>query len=189
MSEEKMQTSSFENTAWFDGKKIIETMLIVLLSLFLQVHRQLCCDDCLDVVGLGQSFQLHVIVHHHKLMFQIGTGKGACLHFCDTACVHVAAKQRTKDNTDAAFSLATGADDQQHLLGFGGGDQAVAHIFLEGHNIHGAQELIEKIQPGFRLLTGPAIIDRQTVTADDLEVQKAVLEVHGAVCHMNDIRI
>ena len=74
----------------------IQITLIALLSLFLQIHRQLRCDNRLDVVGLGESFQFHIIVQHHKFMFQICTSKGTCLHLCDTACVHVAAKQRTR---------------------------------------------------------------------------------------------
>lgn len=216
MSEEKMQTSPFECPAWFDGKKINETVfckeflrdypmvtvngafftvngrvhdenrlkkviydrikyyvtsgvakkvsnlldvmrmecctaklslyqdrihvaneipLIALLSLFLQVHRQLRCDDCLDVVGLGQSFQLHIIVQHHKLMFQIGTSERACLHFCNTARVHVTAQQRTKNNTDTALALAALADQQEHLLSLGGWDKAISHELLQGQNI------------------------------------------------------
>ena len=111
-------------------KAHIQIALIALLSLFLQIHRQFCGDDCLDVIGLGQGFQLHIIVQHHKLMLQIGTSEWACLHLCDTACVHVAAQQRTKDNTNAAFALATFANQKKHLLAFGGGNKAVSHKFL-----------------------------------------------------------
>ena len=113
----------------------IQITLIALLSLFLQIHRQLRCDNRLDVVGLGESFQFHIIVQHHKLMFQICTSKGTCLHLCDTACVHVAAKQRTKDDTDAAFPLAALTDQQEHLLSLGGGDKAISHNLLQGQNV------------------------------------------------------
>ena len=68
-------------------------------------------------------------------MFQIGTSKGACLHLGDTARVHVTAKQRTKNNTDAAFALAALADEQEHLLSFGGGDKAISHKLLQGQNV------------------------------------------------------
>ena len=108
----------------------IQISLIALLSLSLQIHGQLCGDNRLDIVGLGQRFQLHIIVQHQKLMFQVGTGKVACLHLCHASGFHVGSQQRTKNNADPALAFAALSRQHEHLLTFGGGDEAIADKFL-----------------------------------------------------------
>ena len=170
-------------------KAHIQIALIALLSLFLQIHRQFCGDDRLDVIGLGQGFQLHIIVQHHKLMLQIGTSEGACLHLCDTACVHVAAQQRTKDNTNAAFALAALADQQKHLLAFGGGNKAVPHKFLQGQDVLRLQKLRQKMQPCHWLRSFWIVGNGQTVPAEILFRTECAVQIIGAVRHMNAVLI
>ena len=68
-------------------------------------------------------------------MFQIGTSKGTCLHLGDTTRVHIAAKQRTKHNSNTALALAALTDQQEHLLSLGGGDKAISHELLQGQNV------------------------------------------------------
>ena len=79
-----------------------------------------------ELIGLDATEQTAI----DKLMFQIGTSERACLHFCDTARVHVTAQQRTKDDTDAALALAALADKQKHLLSLCGWDKAISHELL-----------------------------------------------------------
>ena len=93
-----------------------------------------------DENGISEK-SVRLFGEYHKLMFQIGTSKGACLHLGDTARVHVATQQRTKDDTDAAFALAALADQQEHLLSFGGGDKAIPHELLQGKNVLRLQKL------------------------------------------------
>ena len=59
------------------NKPGVHSALIALLSLSLQIQRHFCGDNGLDVVGLGEGFQLQIIIDHDENMLQIGTGKGA----------------------------------------------------------------------------------------------------------------
>ena len=81
------------------------------------------------------SFQLHVVIDHYELVFQVCTGELVGLDLSDTACVHAASEQRVHHDADAAFALAAAADQHQHPLTFGGGDQTVAHVLLQGRDI------------------------------------------------------
>ena len=147
-------------------KADVQISLIALPPFLLQIHRKLGCDNGLDVVGLGQRLQLHVIVHHQKLMLQIRAGKGACLHLGDAAGVHVVSQQRAKHQPDAALALATLAGEDQHLLSLGGGDKAVPHELLQGGNVLRLQKLGQKMQPFLRLRRVGLIGYRQTVPAE-----------------------
>ena len=119
----------------------IHLPLIALLALALQVHGHLCRDQRFEVVGGFQRLHLHVIVHHQKLVFQIGPGKGAAFYLGDAAVFQIVAQHLLHDHTDAAFALAAVALQQHHGLASVGGDEAVAQILLQGQNVLVLQKL------------------------------------------------
>lgn len=53
-----------------------------------------------------EGFHLHVIIHHDKLMLQIGSCKGTALHLGNAAVFEIGTEHSLHDNTDAALALA-----------------------------------------------------------------------------------
>ena len=104
----------------------IELALVALNALALHVHFALRCHDGFDIIGLGQSAQIHIVVHHQELVFQIRAAEPVALHLLDAGGIHAVAQQRAHDKTDAAFTLAALADEHEHLLSLGGWQQTVA---------------------------------------------------------------
>ena len=80
-------------------------------------------------------------------MFQISSGEGICLHFCNTASIHAAAQQSSHDQTNAGLSLTAPAGNDEHLLSLCGGNQAVAYEFLERQNVARREKLVQERQP------------------------------------------
>ena len=54
---------------------------------------------------------------------------------------YAVAQQGAHDQTDAAFALAALADEHEHFLPLGGGQQAVTEKFLQGWNVLRLQQL------------------------------------------------
>lgn len=77
-----------------------------------------------------QRFQLHVVIHHQKLVLQIGAGEGAALHLGYAAVFQVATEQLLHHHADAALALAAVALEQHHDLPAVRRKQAVAEVFL-----------------------------------------------------------
>ena len=128
----------------------IKQPLIALFSLPFQIHPQFCCHDGFYIVGLGQGIHVQIIVQHEQLALQVGSGKTTVLYFLDGSGIHVEPENGVHHHTDAAFALAALADQHKHFLSFGGGNQAVAQILLQGGNILRFQQFRKKTQPVFR---------------------------------------
>ena len=128
----------------------IELALIALNALALHVHFALRCDDGFDIVGLGQGAQIHIIVHHQELVFQVRTAEPVALHLLDAGGIHAVAQQRAHDQSDAAFALAALADEHEHFLPLGSRQQAVTKELLQGGNVLRLQQLGQELQPAFR---------------------------------------
>ena len=116
-------------------KADIKLALIALDALALHVHLALRGHDGFDIIGLGQGAHIHIIVHHQELVFKVCAAESVALHLLDAGGVHAVAQQGAHDKTDAAFALAALADEHEHFLPLGGGQQAVAKKFLQGGNI------------------------------------------------------
>ena len=140
-----------------------EISLVALLAFLLQVHGKLSGDDSFDIVGLRECLHLHIIVQHHQNMLQIGTGKLVVLHLCDAAGLHVAAQKGLQHDAHPGLALATLANEKEHLLGLGGGDQTVAEELLQGGDVLRVQQLGEEIQPCFRWGRIGVVCHRQAI--------------------------
>ena len=86
-------------------------------------------------MGGFQSFHLHVIVHHHKLMLQISSGKRATLHLGNAAVFQVVTQHLLHHNPDAAFALTAVAFQQHHGLPTVSGKKAIAEVLLQSKNV------------------------------------------------------
>ena len=117
------------------NKADVQVSLIALLSLALQIHRKLRCDDRLDVVCLRESFQLHVVVEQQQLVLKIGSGERACLDLRDAPGIHIRAEQRAQNQSYTRFSLTAFADQEKHFLSLCRWNEAVAHELLQGQNV------------------------------------------------------
>ena len=71
----------------------IELALVTLNALALHVHFALRCHDGFDIIGLGQSAQIHIVVHHQELVFQIRAAEPVALHLLDAGGIHAVAQQ------------------------------------------------------------------------------------------------
>ena len=100
--------------------------MVALNALALHIHLALGGHDGLDIVGLGQSAHIHIVIYHQELVFQIRTAEPVALHLLDTGGIHAVAQQRAHDKTDATFALAALADQHEHFLSLGGWQQTVA---------------------------------------------------------------
>ena len=119
----------------------IELALVTLDALALHVHFALGRDDRFDIIGLGQSAQIHIVVHHQEFVLQVRTAEPVALDLLDAGGIHVVAQQRAHDQSDATFSLAALADEHEHLLPLGGWQQTVAEKLLQGGNVLRLQQL------------------------------------------------
>ena len=119
----------------------IKLALIALNALALHVHFALRSHDGFDIIRLGQSAHIHIIVYHQELVFQVRTAEPVALNLLDAGGIHAVAQQRAHDQSDAAFALAALADEHEHFLPLGGWQQAVAEEFLQGGNIIFLQQL------------------------------------------------
>ena len=113
----------------------IKLTLVTLYALALHVHLALGGHDGFDIIGLGQGAHIHIVVNHQELVLQVCATEPVALHLLDAGGVHAVAQQGTHDQTDAAFALAALADEHEHFLPLGGGQQAVTKKFLQGGNI------------------------------------------------------
>ena len=68
-------------------------------------------------------------------MLQVSPAEAVVFHLLDTGGVHAVPQDGTHHQADSAFALAAPADDEQHLLGPGGGQQAVAQVLLQGGDV------------------------------------------------------
>ena len=119
----------------------MQLALVALDTLALHVHLALGGHDGFDIVGLGQGAQIHIIVHHQELVLQVRTAEPVALHLLDAGGIHAVTQQGAHDQSNAAFVLAALADEYEHLLPLGGGQQTVAEKFLQGGNIIFLQQL------------------------------------------------
>ena len=119
----------------------IELALVALDALALHVHLALRGHDGFDIIGLGQCAHVHIVVHHQELVLQVRTAEPVALHLLDAGGIHAVTQQRAHDQSDAAFALAALADEHEHFLPLGGGQQTVAEEFLQGGNIVFLQQL------------------------------------------------
>jgi len=113
----------------------IKQPLIALFSLPFQIHPQFCCHNGFYIVGFGQGVHVQIIVQHEQLALQVGSGETTVLYFLNGSGVHVEPENGVHHHTDPAFALAALADQHEHFLSFGGWNQAVAQILLQGGNI------------------------------------------------------
>ena len=84
---------SGERTVAKAEKSNIKLALVALRALTLHVHFALGGDDGFDIVGLGQSAHIHIIVHHQELVFQICAAEPVALNFLDAGGIHAVAQQ------------------------------------------------------------------------------------------------
>lgn len=119
----------------------IQLALVALDALALHVHLALGGHDGLDIVGLGQGAHIHIVIHYQELVFQIRTAEPVALHLLDAGGIHAVTQQGAHDQSNAAFVLAALANEHEHLLPLGGGQQTVAEKFLQGGNIIFLQQL------------------------------------------------
>ena len=84
----------------------IELALVALDALALHIHLAFGGHDGLDIIGLGQGAQIHIIVHHQELVFKVCTAEPVAFHLLDAGGIHVVAQQGAHDKTNAAFALA-----------------------------------------------------------------------------------
>ena len=71
----------------------IKLALVALNTLAFHVHFALGCDDGFDIIGLGQGAQIHIIVHHQELVFQVRTAEPVALDLLDAGGIHAVAQQ------------------------------------------------------------------------------------------------
>jgi len=170
------------------GKKPdVHPALIALLALALQVHRHFGGDEGLEIVGGLQRLQLHVVIHHQKLVLQIGAGKGAALHLGDAAVFQVAAQQLLHHHADAALALAAVALEQHHHLPAVCRNQAVAEVFLQGQDVLRFQQVGQKPPPCHRLRRAGVISDGKPVAAKLLFCAELAVEKQRAVGNVDAI--
>ena len=113
----------------------IQLALVALDALARHVHLALGGHDRFDIVGLGQCAHVHIVIHHQELVFQIRTAEPIALHLLDAGGIHAVPQRGAHDKTDAAFARAALADEHEHLLPLGGGQQTVAEKLLQGGNV------------------------------------------------------
>ena len=130
-----------ERTVAKAEKSNIKLALVALHALALHVHLALGGHDGLDIIGLGQSAHVHIVIHHQELVFQVCTAEPVALHLLDAGGIHAVPQQRAHDKTNAAFALAALADEHEHFLPLGGRQQAVTEKFLQGWNVLRLQQL------------------------------------------------
>ena len=128
--------------------------LIALLPLSLQIHGQLCRDNGLDVVGLGQCLHLHIIVHHYQHILKVSPRKGTDFHLGNGAGFQITSQQCLEDDADSGFAFASFSGQQEHFLSLGARNQAIAEELLKRQNIFLLQKLRKK---GFPLHRFPGI--------------------------------
>ena len=168
-------------------KADIELTLIALNTLALHIHLALGGHDGFDIVGLGQSAHIHIVIYHQELVFQIRTAEPVALHLLDAGGIHAVAQQRAHDKTDAAFTLAALADEHEHLLSLGGWQQTVAEKLLQGGNVLRLQQLGQELQPAFRCRCIRIVRDGQAVVAVALVGGKATVHEIRPVGNMDAV--
>ena len=161
--------------------------MVALYTLAFHIHFTLRCDDGLDIVGFGKCAHIHIIVHHKKLAFQIGSAETVVFDLLDACGIHAVTENGAHHQTDTAFALAALADQHEHLLTLGGGYQTVAEIFLQGGNVLRYEQIGQKMQPSFRLRCVWVICHFQAVVAVGLILGKCAVQEIRAVCHMNTV--
>lgn len=166
----------------------IELALVALHALTLHVHFALGRDDGFDIVGLGQGAQIHIIVHHQELVFQVRTAEPVALHLLDAGGIHTVAQQRAHDQSDAAFALAALADEHEHFLPLGSRQQAVTKELLQGGNVLRLQQLGQELQPAFRCRCIRIVRDGQAVVAVALVGGKAAVHEIRPVGNVDAVR-
>ena len=169
-------------------KADIELTLIALNTLALHIHLALGGHDGFDIVGLGQSAHIHIVIYHQELVFQIRTAEPVALHLLDAGGIHAVAQQRAHDQPDAAFAFAALTDEHEHFLPLGGRQQAVTQKLLQGGNILRLQQLGQELQPLFRGGCVWIISDGQPVVAVALVGGKAAAHEIRSVGNMDAIR-
>ena len=123
-------------------KAHIQIALIALLSLFLQIHRQFCGDDCLDVIGsvarLPASYhrpasQAHAPDRHER------RGLSPTLAILPVFMLLPSSARRT-----IPMRLLPSPPlpiSRSIFCPFGGGDKAIPHELLQGKNVLRLQKL------------------------------------------------
>ena len=134
-----------------------------------------------------QRLQLHVVIHHQKLVLQIGSGKGAALHLGDAAVFQVAAEHFLHHHADTALALAAVALEQHHHLPAVCRNQAVAEVFLQGQDVLRFQQVRQKPQPCYRLRRAGVISDGEPVAAEFLFRAECATEKQRAVGNVDAI--
>ena len=71
----------------------IKLALIALNALALHVHFALRSHDGFDIIRLGQSAHIHIIVYHQELVFQVRTAEPVALNLLDAGGIHAVAQQ------------------------------------------------------------------------------------------------
>ena len=84
----------------------IELALIALYALTLHVHLALRGHNGFDIIGLGQSTHVHIVVHHQQLVLQICAAEPIALHLLDAGGIPAVTQQGAHDKTDSGFALA-----------------------------------------------------------------------------------
>ena len=125
-------------------KTHIKLPLITLFFLPFQIHPQFCCHDGFYIVGFGQGVHVQIIVHHEQLALQVSSGETVVFYLLDRSGVHVEPENGVHHHTDPAFALSALADQHEHFLALGGGNQAVAQILLQSGNILRLQQFRKK---------------------------------------------
>ena len=111
-------------------KPHIKLALVALNALALHVHLALRGHDGFDIIGLGQGAHVHIVIHHQEFALQVGAAESVVLYLLDAGSIHAVPEDGAHHQPDPALTLAAPADEHQHLLTLGGGEQAVPQVFL-----------------------------------------------------------
>src|SRR5699024_9198677 len=113
----------------------VHPALIALLALAFQVYLALGSDNGLDVIGLPQGLDAHIIVHTEQDVLEISPGKAVFGDFAYAAVLHIGAEQLGQHHADLAFAFAAPALDDHHPLALVAGNEAITDKFLNHGNI------------------------------------------------------
>ena len=130
----------------FVFKYIIFDLLMVVNKMFYgKSHPTLSRDNGLDVIGLPQSLDAHIVVHAEQDVLEIGPGKTVFRDFSDAAVFHIGTEQPGQHHADLAFALTAAALEDHHPLALVAGDEAVPYKLLNRWNILEVEQVRQKL--------------------------------------------
>ena len=165
----------------------IKLALVALNTLAFHVHLALRGHDGFDIIGLGQGAHVHIVIHHQEFALQVGAAEPIVLHLLDAGGVHAVPKDGAHHQPDPALALAAFSNEHQHLLAFGGGEQTVAQVLLQGRDVLRVQQLRQKEQPLLRRRRIRVIADGQTIVAVGFLRREAAIHKQCAVGNVDTV--